>query len=172
MTHSCHLISRLPLKDVKSSFCHPHTFLKQLRGGELFAYHVTSPLKLSVGTECTLVHCSLYTGCICRVLTPRELRNQVVNLHCFATGHESGSARATNAHRCTYLLQVTASLIALAGERAILYDSGATITSQRSVGRSPRKPFLNHGEAQAEAEAAPVREDSFPRSGLETRVCC
>jgi hypothetical protein len=35
-----------------------------------------------VGTECTLVHCSLYTGCIYRVLTPRELRNQVVNLHC------------------------------------------------------------------------------------------
>jgi hypothetical protein len=38
-----------------------------------------------VGTECTLVHCGLYTGCICRMLTPRELRNQVVNLHCFAT---------------------------------------------------------------------------------------
>jgi hypothetical protein len=38
-----------------------------------------------VGTECTLVHCSLYTGCIYRVLTPRELRNQVVNLHRFAT---------------------------------------------------------------------------------------
>jgi hypothetical protein len=29
-----------------------------------------------VGTECTLVHCSLYTGCIYRVLSPRELRNQ------------------------------------------------------------------------------------------------
>jgi hypothetical protein len=25
---------------------------------------------LPVGTECTLVHCSLYTGCIYRVLTP------------------------------------------------------------------------------------------------------
>jgi hypothetical protein len=33
-----------------------------------------------VGTECTLVHCSLYTRCIYRVLTPRELKNQVVNL--------------------------------------------------------------------------------------------
>jgi hypothetical protein len=47
-----------------------------------------SPFKsfgISVGTECTLVHCSLYTRCIYRVLTPRELRNQVVNLHCFAT---------------------------------------------------------------------------------------
>jgi hypothetical protein len=29
-----------------------------------------------VGTECTLVHCSLYTVCIYRVLIPRELRNQ------------------------------------------------------------------------------------------------
>ena len=41
--------------------------------------------KIFVGTECTPVHCSLYTGCIYRVLTPRGLRNQVVNLHCFAT---------------------------------------------------------------------------------------
>jgi hypothetical protein len=39
----------------------------------------------SVGTECTLVHCSLYTGCIYRVLTPRELKNQVVNLQNIAT---------------------------------------------------------------------------------------
>jgi hypothetical protein len=38
--------------------------------------------EVSVGTECTLVYCSLYTGCIYRVLTPRELKNQVVNLHC------------------------------------------------------------------------------------------
>jgi len=34
-----------------------------------------------VGTECTLVHCSLYTGCIYVVLTPLELKYQVVNLH-------------------------------------------------------------------------------------------
>jgi len=40
----------------------------------------------TVGTECTLVHCSLYTGCIYRVLTPRELKNQVVNLQNIATG--------------------------------------------------------------------------------------
>jgi len=43
-----------------------------------------------VGTECTLVHCSLYTGCIYRVLTPRELKNQVVNLQNIATGHGPG----------------------------------------------------------------------------------
>ena len=40
----------------------------------------------TVGTECTLVHCSLYTGCICRALNPREPRNQVVNLQNIATG--------------------------------------------------------------------------------------
>jgi hypothetical protein len=39
----------------------------------------------NVGTECTLVHCSLYTRCIYRVLTPRELKNQVVNLQNIAT---------------------------------------------------------------------------------------
>jgi hypothetical protein len=36
--------------------------------------------RANVGTECILVHCSLYTGCICRALNPREPRNQVVNL--------------------------------------------------------------------------------------------
>jgi hypothetical protein len=36
-----------------------------------------------VGTECTLVHCSLYTGSIYRVLTPK---NQVVNLHWICIG--------------------------------------------------------------------------------------
>jgi hypothetical protein len=36
-----------------------------------------------VGTECTLVHCSLYTGSIYRVLTPK---NQVVNLHWICNG--------------------------------------------------------------------------------------
>jgi hypothetical protein len=43
-----------------------------------------------VGTEYTLVHCSLYTRCIYRVLTPRELKNQVVNLQNIATGHGPG----------------------------------------------------------------------------------
>ena len=38
-----------------------------------------------VGTERTLVHYSLYTGCMYRVLTPRELKNQVVNLQNIAT---------------------------------------------------------------------------------------
>jgi hypothetical protein len=52
---------------------------------------------------------------------------------------------------------VTASLIALAGERAVLYDLGATITSQRSVGRSPRKPFLATTTI-ARAGAAPARK--------------
>jgi hypothetical protein len=40
-----------------------------------------------VGTECTLVHCSLYTRCIYRVLTPHELKNQVVKLQNIATNH-------------------------------------------------------------------------------------
>ena len=44
-------------------------------------------VQVHVGTECTLVHCSLYTGCIYRVLTPRELKNQVVNLQNIATVH-------------------------------------------------------------------------------------
>ena len=44
----------------------------------------------TVRTECTLVHCSLYTRCIYRVLTPRELKNQVVNLQNIATGHRPG----------------------------------------------------------------------------------
>jgi hypothetical protein len=74
------------------------------------------------------------------------------------------SARAIRrfAHCCAYLLQTTASLIALAGERAILYDLGATITSQWLVGRSLRKPFLvTTTIVQAEAEVAPVRDDGF-----------
>jgi hypothetical protein len=54
---------------------------KHLAGGQT---ETEDLLDDSVGTECTLVHCSLYTGCIYRVLTPRELRNQVVNLRCFA----------------------------------------------------------------------------------------
>jgi hypothetical protein len=65
---------------------------------------------------------------------------------------------------------MTASLIALAGERAVLYDLGATITSQRLVGRSPRKPFLiTTTIAQAEAEAAPVRDDGFLGHGPRAR---
>jgi hypothetical protein len=36
----------------------------------------------TVGTKCTPVHSSLYTGYIYIGLTPRKLRNQVVNLHC------------------------------------------------------------------------------------------
>jgi hypothetical protein len=39
-------------------------------------YHVTCSHPQSCGTECTLVHCSLYTGCICRLLTPRSLEYQ------------------------------------------------------------------------------------------------
>jgi hypothetical protein len=37
-----------------------------------------------VGTRCTLVHSSLYTGCIYMGLTPHKPRNEVVNLqlHC------------------------------------------------------------------------------------------
>jgi hypothetical protein len=46
-----------------------------------------------VGTECTLVYCSLYTRCIYRVLTPRELKNQVVNLQNIATDFFSRSIR-------------------------------------------------------------------------------
>jgi hypothetical protein len=32
-------------------------------------------VKSSVGTRCTPVHSSLYTGCIYGVLTPRDLKN-------------------------------------------------------------------------------------------------
>jgi hypothetical protein len=51
--------------------------------------------KRSVGTRCTLVHGSLYTGCIYRVLTPRELRNQVVNLQNIATESSTSVGHVT-----------------------------------------------------------------------------
>ena len=71
-----------------------------------------------------------------KLADPRKLKNQVVNLHYFATGHESGSARAANARRCICLLQVTASLMALAGERAVLYESTIQGRRLRANGRS------------------------------------
>jgi hypothetical protein len=60
---------------------------------------------------------------------------------------------------------LTASLMALAGEKAILYDSGATITSLRRrtngrvVGRSPRKPLLITFDSTSGSSTGP--EDSF-----------
>jgi hypothetical protein len=48
-----------------------------------------------VGTECTLVHCSLYIRCIYRVLTPRELKNQVVNLQNIATAQAAHAAQVS-----------------------------------------------------------------------------
>ena len=58
-----------------------------------------------VGTECTLVHCSLYTGCIYRVLTPRELKNQVVNLQNIATTGLDSTSHVVSPDRLTLLAE-------------------------------------------------------------------
>jgi hypothetical protein len=54
--------------------------------------------ELNVGTECTLVHCSLCTGCMCRVLTPREPRNQVINVQNIADTRYSESSHVSSTH--------------------------------------------------------------------------
>jgi hypothetical protein len=122
-----------------------------------------------------LVYYSLYTGCIYRVLTPHELKNQVVNLQNIITGHGPGMREQQ---------MLTAMRVATDGfpysscrrESYIIRLSGDDY-EPRSVGRSVATKAFPHNRDDSTSgsgsSTGPGRR--FPLVmdlGQETRGCC
>jgi len=110
------------------------------------------------GSLCVACH----ARCIYRVLTPRELKNQVVNLQNITTGHGPGMREQQ---------MLTAARVATDGfpysscrrEGYIVRLRGDDCEPRsvgRSVGRSPRKPILITCDSTSGSSTGPGRQ--FP----------